>query len=130
MLPKEKRRALWSLTIGLAASAAFFGVFNWRANSADSQAQRLDAVPHSSPTPRASSNKDFVPESDLPSSGHWVADVPSDTDLLRAKAISERSDGQTFALWVLAIFAIPLIWYFLLDRIREISAAVSGRDRN
>jgi hypothetical protein len=130
MLAKEKRLAIWSLAIGVGASAALFGAFNWRAHFANSQAQRLDAIPHSSPTPKTLSDKDFVPESDLPSSGHWVVDTPSDSDLLRAKATSERSDGQTFALLALAISVVPLIWYFLLDRLREISAAVSGRDKS
>jgi hypothetical protein len=34
-----------------------------------------------------------------------------------------------FAIAVFAVFWLPLIWYFLLDRIRELGAAISGRDR-
>jgi hypothetical protein len=34
------------------------------------------------------------------------------------------------AAWIVAAFCIPFLWYFLLDRLREISAAILGRDRN
>jgi len=128
MLPKEKKRAVWSLAIGAVMSAALFGAFNWRAHLADSQALRLDAMPHSSPTPKVLSDRDFVPESDLP--GHWVVDTPSASDLLRTKAAGERSDGQTFALLTMAICAVPFVWYFLLDRLREVVAAILGRDQH
>jgi hypothetical protein len=33
------------------------------------------------------------------------------------------------ALAILAIFCLALLWYFLLDRVSELRAAVSGRDR-
>jgi hypothetical protein len=48
--------------------------------------------------------------------------------------IDRKADGKASELWsasgiVFSIFCIPAIWYLLLDRLREISAAVSGRDR-
>jgi len=40
-----------------------------------------------------------------------------------------RDNWLLRSLFVFAIFCVPLVWYFLLDRIREVSAAVSGRDQ-
>lgn len=34
------------------------------------------------------------------------------------------------AIAAFSVFCLPLIWYFLLDRARELSAAISGRDRS
>jgi hypothetical protein len=41
-----------------------------------------------------------------------------------------RRHAERIAALVFGFFCLPFIWYFLLDRLREISAAVSGRDRN
>jgi hypothetical protein len=43
--------------------------------------------------------------------------------------------GKDRSIWRLPIvmfslFGLPFLWYFLLDRLRELSAAISGRDRN
>jgi hypothetical protein len=35
-----------------------------------------------------------------------------------------------YATLALLIFSLPLLWYFLLDRIAEVSAAISGRRRS
>jgi hypothetical protein len=45
-----------------------------------------------------------------------------------------EADAKASELWtvggiVFLIFCIPMIWYFFLDRLREVSAAVSGRDQ-
>jgi hypothetical protein len=45
------------------------------------------------------------------------------------EADNDRGNGRLFGLAVLLLSCLPLFWYFLLDRIREVSAAVSGRDR-
>lgn len=42
----------------------------------------------------------------------------------------DRETGRFVGLAVFLISCLPLVWYFLLDRIREVSAAVSGRDRS
>ena len=44
-------------------------------------------------------------------------------------ADQERFNGWFVGLVVFLISCLPLVWYFLLDRIRELSAAVSGKDR-
>jgi hypothetical protein len=41
-----------------------------------------------------------------------------------------RDNWLLRSLFVFAIFCAPLVWYLFLDRIREVSAAVSGRDQN
>jgi len=98
----------------------------------DRQAVRLEASPRSSPTP---ADKHLVPDSDLPkgytvvplAGGHLVE--LTDADRLRMEANEERSKGTSVAVGTVALFALPFIWYFMIDRIREVSAAVSGRDR-
>ena len=44
-------------------------------------------------------------------------------------AAKARNDRWLAPCVGFAIFVLPVIWYFLLDRLREISAAISGRDR-
>ena len=46
------------------------------------------------------------------------------------RADGVRAEAQFFGGGVFAFFCLPLIWYFLLDRIREISGAISRKDRN
>ncbi|MGO9605306.1 MAG: hypothetical protein ACLQAT_18275 [Candidatus Binataceae bacterium] len=45
---------------------------------------------------------------------------------------AEEADngGRSSALIAFLIFCLPLAWYLLLDRIRELSAAIAGRDRS
>jgi hypothetical protein len=132
MLAKEKKRAVWSLGAGVVLAVVAFGGFYLEGLSMDRQAVRLEASPRSSATP---ADKDFVPDSDLPKGytvvplrgGHLVE--VSGADQLRMKANDERAEGTSVALGAVALFALPFIWYFVLDRIREISAAISGRDR-
>jgi hypothetical protein len=45
------------------------------------------------------------------------------------EADNDRDNGRLFGLAALLLSCLPLFWYFLLDRIREVSAAISGRDR-
>jgi hypothetical protein len=42
----------------------------------------------------------------------------------------DRETGWFVGLVVFLISTLPLGWYFLIDRIREVSAAVSGKDRS
>jgi hypothetical protein len=46
------------------------------------------------------------------------------------EANNDRANGRLFGLLTLAGFCIPAGWYFFLDRLREISDALSGRDRS
>ena len=42
----------------------------------------------------------------------------------------KQGDATEYAALVFALFCLPLVWYFLLDRLREIGAALSGRDQS
>jgi hypothetical protein len=46
------------------------------------------------------------------------------------EADNDRADGRSSALIAFLIFCLPLVWYLVLDRIRELSAAIAGRDRS
>jgi len=47
----------------------------------------------------------------------------------RAVLDAYRDDEGLLSLMVFAVLCLPLIWYFLIDRLREISGAISGRDQ-
>jgi len=46
------------------------------------------------------------------------------------EADNDRADGRSSASIAFLIFCLPLVWYLVLDRIRELSAAIAGRDRS
>ncbi|MGA3230392.1 MAG: hypothetical protein ABSD51_10625 [Candidatus Binatus sp.] len=46
------------------------------------------------------------------------------------EADNDRADGRSSALIAFLVFCLPLVWYLVLDRIRELSAAIAGKDRN
>jgi hypothetical protein len=46
-----------------------------------------------------------------------------------AEEADDYRTGRIYALIAFLIFCLPLAWYLILDRIRELSAAISGRDR-
>ncbi|MFZ0890264.1 MAG: hypothetical protein WA005_17630 [Candidatus Binataceae bacterium] len=45
------------------------------------------------------------------------------------EADNDRANGRYHGLAALLLFCLPLVWYFLRDRVREASDAISGRDR-
>jgi len=46
-----------------------------------------------------------------------------------AEEADDYRTGRIYALIAFLIFCLPLAWYLILDRIRELSAAIAGRDR-
>ena len=56
--------------------------------------------------------------------------VQQQIDNTQQEATNDRSDGRLVGSVLFLLFCLPLLWYLLLDRIREVSGAVSGRDRN
>jgi hypothetical protein len=65
------------------------------------------------------------PDADLIQGGGEPAQI-----ILSDKAVTYYRNTEWW--WggiLLVLSSVPLIWYFLLDRIRELSGAVSGRDR-
>jgi len=60
---------------------------------------------------------------DLSPSAAKIVDTASESD-------NDRELGRNGALIAFLIFVCPFAWYFFLDRIRELSAAIAGRDRS
>lgn len=139
MLAKEKRRAAWSLAIGIIAAGSAAAWTEWQAHDLENQARVLVAKCEAVPLPVSRNAKgeiekvekicdpaDFTPADP---SFQFTGDLKEIAD--KRKAAQTIRDTRTFSAGVVfAVFCIPLVWYFLLDRIREISGAVSGRDRN
>lgn len=148
MLAKEKRRALWSLAVGvvLAAATCAYGIIVLR--RMDSKLGRAVKVCWASPSKdghpvaRATNVKTGRPEEIvldeiLKCSPADLKDAEADQlipperrvrEIIDAKE-NKRSNLTLFAGGVITISVLPFLWYFLLDRIREVSAAISGRDR-
>jgi hypothetical protein len=64
---------------------------------------------------------------DLSDLGEFDFDLSDiQTRIMKAsqEAKSDRHDGQFAALVIFGLFCLPLVWYFLLDRLREVSAAI------
>jgi hypothetical protein len=69
------------------------------------------------------------------SGGHWVpVHAECNPDKVRAVFTNEVEQSNTAAnnwgLAIIAVFCVPLLWYFLLDRLREISEAIFHRDQH
>ncbi|MFZ0244295.1 hypothetical protein [Candidatus Binatus sp.] len=147
MVAKEKRRVVWSVAVGVLLAFATEGIvrgLEWNATSR----LRATVADCKKPDPKDPVGK-----------GHWepvcepddlrgmkieephytrtvtddelIADGGVTAQIIRAdqKVAAYRADRWQYSGMVLALSFLPLIWYFLLDRIREISAAVLGRDR-
>lgn len=66
-------------------------------------------------------------------SGRWVPILPEcNPDKVRAlftnEAQQSKATADNWGLAIIAVFCVPLLWYFLLDRLREISDAISRRE--
>ena len=138
MLAKEKRRAAWSLAIGIVAAGCAAAWIEWQAHDLENQARVLVAKYEAVPLPVSRNAKgetekvekicdpaDFTPADP---SFQFTGDLKEIAD----KRESAKTIRETTAFWtgvIFGVFGIPLVWYFLLDRIREISGAISGRDQ-
>lgn len=149
MLAKERKRAAWSLAIGIIAAGCAAAWTEWQAHDLENQARALVAKCEAVPIPVTKNAKgdkvyydgkawspqkieticdpaDFTPADP---SFQFTGDLKEIAD--KRQAAQTIRDTRMFSAGaVFAVFCIPLAWYFLLDRIREISGAVSGRDRN
>src|SRR5277367_2016482 len=139
MLAKEKRLAIKSIAVGVVATGLVAGFYSWQVRQADARLDALRNAPTAKATPKAG---DFVPDAELlkpgealtPISpgGHWESVDSLDIETTDAEATANQArDNRWFlSLLTFVAFALPLVWYFLLDRLREISAALSGRDKS
>ncbi len=150
MLAEEKKRALWSIAVGALLAIAVEGtvrVLEWHAT------QRLNAsvTDCEKPDPKNPVGKGHWEAVCKPSDlrgmtrkgpdGEYTVPV-TDEDLIAgggvtARIVQEdqavdgyRQDNWFYSAIVIALSCVTFVWYFLIDRIREISAAVSGRDRS
>jgi hypothetical protein len=157
MLAKEKRRAAWSLAIGAIISVAYFGwcyvgssVIETRLHKLVRQCeqrpirQKFKSYDEIDKTFRASSEfqkLDAEGQDEALETVHEryscdpselsIADGLKDTQAEIADAQRE-ADHEFDSLWIFSglgflIFCLPLLWYLLLDRIREVGDAMSGR---
>jgi hypothetical protein len=120
MLAKEKQFVVRSFVVGIVATGLVASYCTWRVHQADA---RLDAL-LKSPPPKSS------PPIPKPPPG-FVLDKPlPDAIITEAKGEAERARDNRWllSLVTLVAFSVPLVWYFLLDRLREVSGALSGRD--
>lgn len=132
MLAKEKKRAAWSLAVGIVAGGCVAAWGAWQAHDLENQARVLVAKCEAAPIPHATKGEEKICDP-----ADFVAADPSFQFTGDLKEIVDKREGaqtirdaETFWAGVgFAIFCIPFVWYFLLDRIREISGAISGRDQ-
>ena len=143
MLAKEKRRAALSLGIGAALCVAVQARWYWQARLDTPLRNAVDACEndlHPS-DPWVDDQKNVICDPNQlihrlatlpPLPPGFEIGNPKQAQIVRladsgARLTRDSIDLRGFG--VLAVSALPFIWYFLLDRIRELSAAVSGRDR-
>ncbi len=141
MLPKEKRRGVWSLAVGVVVAGLAAGCFylqisdaNERLHSLVAECKKQKATLTEAPLTDAEIDDDYgeacepntyvsLHDRDLSALEERVWDTAREVD-------SDERDRARSVLVVFLIFCLPLIWYLVLDRIREISAAIAGRDRS
>jgi len=146
MLAKEKRRGLWALAIGSVLAIAVCGYRAVALKKMDAALAEAVSACWWSPT----KNGHPIVKGTVGDS-HQLQDIeldealkctPSDLEYesgliepeqkvhdAYAAEESERDDLEMLLVGVLVIAIMPFLWYFLLDRLREISAAIAGRDR-
>jgi hypothetical protein len=150
MLPKEKRRVGWSLAVGFLVAGLVAGYYYLQAFEANRQlpilvaacekqragnAPAADLQPGESEEPlsKGSTEVPIPPGATIGSEERLPNDfIPDECDpkvLVASQADNDRDDGRDYALIAFLIFCLPLVWYLVLDRIRELSAAIAGGDR-
>ena len=151
MLARERKRAAWSLTLGVGLAGAIYGYNLLLAGRSQAQLESAVMLCKATPTkdghpivkaeesgPSGPSGKfdDFTLNRKLECRPEEVAAhdkselIPQELrirDLYDAES-AQRADATSEGIAALLLFALPLVWYFLLDRLSEVSAAISGRD--
>ena len=131
MFPKERKRAKWSIAVGAVIAGLVGGGSYLQALDANHRTRILvsdcEKQPIEPPLP-----KGFVLdcEPDALLDRHNLPVLETKIVETAREADNDRADGRRYALFVFLIFCLPLAWYLVLDRIRELSAAISGRDRS
>lgn len=143
MLAKEKRFAVRSIAVGIVATGLVAGFCSWQVLRADARLYELQQKPPALPKPppnvvfdkpaappKVLHDGDFVPDSDLPDPLEGATRVSPEIDQAETDLNQARDSRWFLSLATFIAFCLPLAWYFLLDRLREISGALSGRDKS
>ena len=151
MLIKQRRIAIGSLLVGVSIAGISTGWTRLHTESVDARvAKRLADCKAASSTgsvipitpeefkrawaAKHATGGHWVPDIPEQSRGHWVPIAPEcNSDEVRAVFTNEVQESNAAAnykgLAIVVIFCVPLLWYFLLDRLREISDAILHRDQ-
>src|SRR5271156_5945759 len=134
MLAKEKRFAIRSIAVGIVATGLVAAFCTWQVQQADARLYALQNAPIAKATPKVLHDPDFVPHKPA---GHWenekgeiVDPLDPEIDKAETEANQARDSRWFLSLVTFTAFSLPLVWYFLLDRLREVSAALTGRDKS
>jgi hypothetical protein len=145
VLVREKKRAVWSLAIGAVLAALIYGYTELQMGRIDTQL--LEAVRECQATPKAKNGYPIIKDfDDKGAPGEFIVGrqlhcAPEDARLTEDSLLDperkvrdlasqeEQSESNQDWVYVVFVFALPGFWYFLLDRIGEISAAISGRNQ-
>jgi hypothetical protein len=141
MLPKEKRRGGWSLAVGVILAGLAAGYFylqisdaNERLHSLVAECKKQKATLTAAPLTDAEIGDDFgeacEPNTYVSLHDHALSVLEQRVWDVGREVDGDERDRARSVLVVFLIFCLPLIWYLVLDRIREISAAIAGRDRS
>jgi hypothetical protein len=140
MLSKEKRRVGWSIAAGAVVAGLVAGYYYVRAFEANhrlhvlvAECEKQGAIPIAPPIPPIPKGYTLDPPVCDPKVLESLGDLVGDQAKIvgtASEADADRELGRNGALIAFLIFCLPLAWYLVLDRIRELSAAIAGRDRS
>jgi hypothetical protein len=129
MLVVERRRALWSLAIGLVAAVSLAAWNELEARHSDERVRAIIAKCEAAPGIPKGHERICDPNDFTPANWEELTGELKDVSDARKQAQDLRDNWVFDPVITFAIFCAPLLWYLILDRIREVSAAVSGRDQ-
>ena len=136
MLAKEKRIVVRSLAVGVVAA---LGVLVWQETATIWQAMTVrmlvaeckkSGAAETAKLPKNDPARKFELLCDPADLSGTLVGIQKQVHEASEYLETERHRRLSFPLLTLVIFALPLVWYFLLDRIREIIATVAGWDRD
>lgn len=141
MLPREKRRAGWSIAVGVAVAGLVAGYSHFqvsdayqRLHNSVQECERRKAILAATQLTNGQLSDDYaeacLPDTYISLHDHDLSVLERKVFYTEIEADNDRADGRFFSLIAFAIFCLPLVWYLALGRIRELSAAITGRDRN
>jgi hypothetical protein len=131
MLSKEKRRVQWSIAVGAVVAGLVAGRYYLQASDATHRIRILVADCEKQPLDLPKGyHLDCEPGALVKQRDHYRSLSALEAKIVdtAGEADNYRAHGHRFALLAFLVFCLPLAWYLVLDRIRELSAAIAGRD--